>query len=39
MTAIATVDGFVFWQLPDGTYSDGDVTVTATEILSNGRDS
>jgi hypothetical protein len=39
MTAITTSDGFVFWQLPDGTYTDGDETYSASEIFSNGRDS
>lgn len=36
---LITSDGFVFWQLPDGTYTDGDETYSAAEIHSNGRDS
>lgn len=39
MTAITTSDGFVYWQLPNGTFTDGDEIFTATEIASNGRDS
>lgn len=38
MTAITTSDGFVFYELPDGTYTDGDLVVTAEQITSNGRD-
>lgn len=36
MTALVTTDGFVFYEQADGTYSDGDVTYTATEIARNG---
>ncbi len=39
MTVISTTDGFVFWQLPSGLYTDGDETYSASEIFSNGRDS
>lgn len=39
MFTITTSDGFVFWQLADGTYTDGDEILTASEISSNGRDS
>jgi len=38
MTTITTTDGFVFWQQPDETYTDGDDTYTASEIIGNGRD-
>lgn len=38
MTTITTSDGFVYWQNADGTYSDGDEILTASEITSNGRD-
>lgn len=39
MTAITTSDGFVFYQLPSGLYTDGDEVYTESEIASNGRDS
>lgn len=39
MVTITTFDGFVFEQQPDGTYTDGDFTYSASEIASNGRDS
>jgi hypothetical protein len=39
MTAITTADGFVFWKLPSGLFTDGDEVYTEAEICSNGRDS